>query len=290
VQNTDKRAEPFESQLKFGFNIVSFIIKEAVLFAAAFFLVFNVYHTLDMRSMTETTGVITRHEPIVVASGIWGGREWVDVRVRMFVTHTVGGEQYETAWPTLAGHAGMVGQPVSFFYDPANPLRIRANEDRFSWVMQLVLGLAALVFFIGFMGIGCITESDSPRLPHIVIKVLEMVGASFVTWQWLSPATNAPVMFIGVLTALAGAAASTAANFKPELIPGLTPERKLLSQLVSIKNEGGQYVLQFRDNQGQTYSFFTPDAPNAAENSTCTLTLQDGNVLRFVPLASRKFD
>jgi len=141
-------------------------------------------------------------------------------------------------------------------------------------------------------------RTDSPWLPYIIIKILELGGAGFAIWQWLSPETNAPVMLIGTFIAGTGIVASTVANFNPALIPGLMPEKApeetlektLFTQLVSIKNEGGQYVLQFRDKQGQIYSFFTSDAHNAVENSTCTLTVKDGKVQRFVPLSARTLD
>jgi len=287
--------------MNIGFNLIAFIIKEAATFATAFFLVFNVYHAIEIRSMTETTGIITRYEPVEVGRGVWLGREWVDVRIRMFVTHTVGGEQHEVSWPTFTGHTGMIGQQVSFFYNPADPYRIRITEDRFSWVVQLVLGFTALIFFIGFMGLGCVSESESPWLPYIIIKIFELGGASFAIWQWLSPATNAPIMLIGTIIAVTGIVASSIANFNPMLL-GLTPEKPeeelkktLFAQLISIENrggenEGGQYVLQFRDKQGQTYSFLTSDALNAVENSTCILTVKDGKVQRFAPLSPRKLD
>jgi len=298
MQDMEKRTELSNSQIEMGFNIMSFIVKETVTFAAALFLVVSIYHAIDVRRMVETTGVLTRYEPVVVRSGVWGGRPWEEVRVRMFVTHTVGGEPYEAAWPTFLGHADMLGLSVSFFYDPANPLRIRTTEDSTTWLVQLSLSFIAIVFLIGFMGLGCVTKSDAPWLPYIIIKVFELGGASFAVWQWLSPATNAPVMLIGVLIAALGIVASTIENFNPAFFSGLsqentpeeTLEKTLFAQLVSIKNEGGQFALQFRDRQGQTYSFFTPDAPNAAENSTCTLTLKGGYVSRFAPLSSRKLD
>jgi len=277
-----------------GFNIIVFIIKEVATFATALFLILNVYHAVEMRSMTETTGVITRYDSVVVGSGVWRGREWVDVRLRMFVTYTVGDEQHEALWPAFGGHSNMVGRQVRLFYDPADPLRIRTTEDRFSWVMQLFLGLIALIFFIGFMGLNCVTEAESPWLPYIVIKILELGGASFAIWQWISPVTNTSIMFMGVLIAGAGIVASSIANFNPMLIPGLAPEKPLkktlFAQLVSIENEGGQYELQFRDKQGQAYFFFTSDAINVAENSVCTLTVEGGEVRSFVPISPSTFD
>jgi len=277
-----------------GFNLVVFIVKEIAVFATAFFLVLNVYHVLEMRNMTETIGVVTRREPfeVVVEQGTrWERKE---TRFRVFVAYTVGGEQYEISWPVLVGHSGLVGQQVRFFYDSADPLRIRTTEDRFAWVTQIILGFTGLIFFIGFMGLSCKTEADSPWLPYIIIRTLELGGAGFAIWQWISPVTNTFLMLMGVLVAGAGIAASSAASFKPMLLSGFMPEKTLektlLAQLVSIKSEGGQYTLLFRDKQGKTYSFLTSGIPDLEENSVCTLTVKGGTVQRFVPLSPRRFD
>jgi len=269
-------------------KIAVFILTEFVTYATAFFLVVGAYYILDERGMRETTGVLTRIESVEVDLG-WGRSE---VRNIMFVAYTIDGEHYERPW-SGHGHSGMVGQQVRFFYNLADPLRIRRGEDPFASIAPILIGVISLlfsftglVFFVGFKGLEeRWAEMECPRLPY-AIKAFEMGGACLACWQWLSPVTNISMMLMGVLIAGAG----TVVNYDPMLLSKFAPERTVFAQLVSIKEAGGQCTLLFQDKHGKFYSLLTSGIPNLEENSTYSLTVKGVKVRRFVPLSARRLD
>ena len=274
-------------------KFVAFFLTELITYATAFCLVVGVYHAVDVRSMREITGVFTRYELIEVV--VEQGTRWErsDTRIRAFVAYTVNGKQYEREWVATFAHTNMVGRQVKFYYDPTNPLRIRGAGEPFVWITPIIVGFFGLgsgffglIFFIGFKKLDeRWANFESPWLPYTV-KAFEMGGACIACWQWLSPVTNIPMLFTGVLIAGTG----TVVNHDPMLLSRFIPEKTLFAQLISIKEEDGKHALLFQDKYGNFYSFLTPGIPDLEENSTYTLTIKGRKVQRFVSLFPRKLD